>query len=94
MEHLIVGGTGAVGATWAYHLHRAGDSVSIFVRDKYKAEVKSNGNSLTIHDLALTQYLMCAAFGVLVGIVAHFVNKIISFTLLSLVIGTVVAVVA
>lgn len=51
MDHLIIGGTGAVGVTWAQILHKAGDNVSVYVRPKYATEIEANGGALTTFDI-------------------------------------------
>lgn len=87
MRHLVVGGTGAVGTSWSYFLSQAGDSVSSFVRPKYKAEILGNGSALTVHNLArqfrLTFVLFFALF---VG-----VYYLVACTVGSKILGSVVA---
>ena len=67
MKHLLVGGAGAVGVTYALALHRAGHSVGIYVRPKRHADYhaaakakiegsKNSGNIVTDTQPVLTAY--------------------------------------
>lgn len=78
MDHLIIGGTGAVGTTWAYLLHQAGDKVSVYVRPKYKQEIEQNGRSLTVHNLRPP---------LLMNLGALFASMLISWVLIRLLCG-------
>lgn len=55
-HHLIVGGAGAVGVSYAAALAKAGDSVSILVRDGHKGKFHRNSEGTSkYHSLYLRQ---------------------------------------
>lgn len=51
MKHVIVGGSGAVGAVYASALRKGGDQVTLFLREKYVKDFVANGNRLVLHNL-------------------------------------------
>lgn len=51
MRVLVVGGSGAVGAVYSYHLMRGGATVSLFVRQKYADEIVASGGVLNLYNM-------------------------------------------
>ena len=59
-SHAIVGGTGAVGSVYAYHLQKGGADVTLYVREKYAEALKAKGGRLVLHDLNARLWVVLA----------------------------------
>ena len=58
-SHAIVGGTGAVGSVYAYHLQKGGADVTLYVREKYAEALKAchAGTTLDMRAVCVQSHL-------------------------------------